>query len=292
MAPATVAPWQQGSQILGLPQQAVPVMLFYNRALVDAAGVPSPSAGWDWATWRDAARLLSDPAKGQYGTAMGGWDGLVWGNGGELFNPERTKTLLDQPAAAQGVQFGADMVALDHSAPVPQAAGGPDPVKLFREGKLATLPAPSSLAAELERTPPAFAWDLAPMPAGAVHVTRLTVSGIGASAHTSHPHEAASFIGWATGEDGMAAYGAAFPFAATPRASAQAAGARATAQRPGAKLVVEALSYGRVQPFVERWPQISEAVNQALVPVWQGQESAAAAYQHVAPQINALLAAA
>lgn len=286
---AAVEPWRRGDQLLGLPQRAVPTVLFYNRALLDAAGLSIPAEGWDWDGWRDAARRLTDEGEGRFGTAVLGWDGFVWGNGGEIFDAGRTRTLLDQPAAADGVQFGADMIALDRSAPLPQSAGGPDPVELFRAGKLATLPAPSSLIAELQRTPPSFAWDVAPPPAGAVRVTRLLVSGLGASARTPHPREAAGFVGWAAGQDGLATQVAAFPFAVPPRADV-APGALLGGEGPqGGRFVVDALAYGRVQPFVPRWPEIAREVNQALTPVWQGKQTAMSAYQMVAPTVNGLL---
>lgn len=286
---AAAEPWRQGDRLLGLPQRAVPTVLFYNRALLDAAGLRIPAEGWDWDGWRDAARRLTDERQGRYGTALVGWDGFVWGNGGEIFDAGRTRTLLDQPDAAAGVQFGADLVALDRSAPLPPSAGGPDPVALFRAGKLATLPAPSSLIAELQQTPPPFAWDIAPPPAGAVRVTRLLVSGLGASARTPHPREASRFVTWAAGRDGIATQVAAFPFAVPPRPDVAPAPVLAGGGPQGGPFVVEALAYGRVQPFVVRWPEIATAVNQALTPVWQGRQTASSAYQQVAPTINNLL---
>lgn len=289
LSPAAAEPWREGGRLLGLPQRAVPTVMFYNRALLDAEGLTIPATGWDWDSWRDAARRLTDEGEGRYGTALSGWDGLVWGNGGEILDAARTRTLLDQPAAAAGVQFGADMVALDRSAPLPPSAGGPDPVALFRAGKLATLPAPSSLIAELQQTPPPFAWAIAPPPAGAVRATRLLVAGIGASARTPHPREAAGFISWAAGRDGLATQVAAFPFAVPPRPDVAPAAMLAGAGPTGGPFVVEALGYGRVQPFVARWPEIAAEVNQALTPVWQGRQSAASAYQQVAPSINSLL---
>lgn len=293
LSPATLEPWRAGDKLFGLPQQAVPTVLFYNRALFDAANLAYPSSeGWDWKTWRETARALSDPAQGRYGAALGGWLGLVWGNGGELFNADLTKTMLDQPEAVAGVQFGADMVNLDRSAPLPQAAGGPDPVELFRAGNLAMLPAPSTLIAELQRQAPPFPWDIAPMPVGAKKVTLLQVSGLAAYAKTTHPDAAARFIAWATGQDGLTISRNAFPFAAPLHPAVKPSSQLDVSPGfSGGKTVVDALGYGRVQPFVTQWTPINDAVNQALVPVWQGEETAAAAYQRVAPTINQLLAA-
>lgn len=290
LSPATLEPWRDGEKLYGLPQDAVPTMMFYNRALFDAAGVAYPQENWDWTAWRETARRLSDPARGQYGTALSGWDGLIWGNGGEIFNADFTKTMLDQPAATAGVQFGADLINIDQSAPLPQIAGGPDPIKLFRDGQLALLPSPSTLIAELQGTPPGFAWDIAPMPAGVVRATRLTVSGIGVNAKTTNPEAAARFISWAGSSDGLAAHIKAFPYAVPPRPSVAPAELLNGASGPaGGKFVVGALSYGRVQPFVPEWAAINDTINTALIPVWKGEEPAASAYKRIAPAVNSLL---
>jgi multiple sugar transport system substrate-binding protein len=291
LLPATTEPWRDGQKLYGLPQRADPTVLFYNRELFDEAGVAYPDPDdWDWASWRDTARRLSNQTRGQFGTALGGWLGLVWGNGGELFNADLSQTLLDRPEATDGIQFGADMVHLDRSAPIPQASGGPDALKLFREGKLAMLPAPSSLLADLQREPAGFAWDLAPMPVGARQVTVLAVSGLGASASTPNPEAAARFIAWATGAEGLGAYLKASPFAAVPLPSLMDL-APAAGVPEGAKYVVEALGYGRVTPFVAQTAQINEMVNTALRPVFEGKQTAATAYRQLAPEINQLLAA-
>lgn len=292
ISPAALEPWQVGDKLLGLPQHAVPLVLFYNRDLFDAANVPYPSASWTWDDWRATARQLTDPASGVFGTSIDGWGQLVWGNGGDILNAGRTQTLLDQPAAAEGVQFGADMINIDKSAPLHPVAGGPDPVELFRAGKLAMLPVPSSFMDVLQRESPGFEWDIAPVPARATRVTQLAVTGIAASANTPYPAEAARFIAWATGPEGLAADISAFPFAAPARPSvAPAEMFTGASELSGEKYVVEGLTYGRVLPYVEEWPTIADIVNQALVPVWKGEQSAAAAYREVAPKINALLGA-
>jgi ABC-type glycerol-3-phosphate transport system substrate-binding protein len=115
------------------------------------------------------------------------------------------------------------------------------------------------------------------------------VSGLGASASTPYPREAARFVSWAAGQDGLAAQVAAFPFAVPPRPDVPPAALLAGEGPQGGPFVVEALAYGRVQPFVARWPEIATEVNEALTPVWQGTQTAASAYQQVAPTINGLL---
>jgi maltose-binding protein MalE len=58
---------------------------------------------------------------------------------------------------------------------------------------------------------------------------------------------------------------------------------------PGAEAIFQSAPVGRTLPQVEQWPAIADTINQALVPVWQGQATATAAYARVAPKINDML---
>src|SRR5262249_13372569 len=152
LQPAGLAAWQRGAALYGLPADLTPMVMFYNRDLFAATGVPEPAPSWTWDDWLADAKKLTVTSNGQvsrHGTAIGNWSAMVWGNGGELVSPDGKRLLLDSPQAAAGVQFAADMINVHHVAPPPQVAGGPDPAKLFKEQKVAMLPAPSSLAGSL-----------------------------------------------------------------------------------------------------------------------------------------------
>lgn len=285
--PALIQPWQAGEKLFGLPQNAIPQMLFYNRALFDAAGQSYPTNGWTWDEWREAAKRLTNKAQGTYGTSVGSWDSIIWNNNGNVLNPDGTKAMLDQPEAFQAIQFVADMINVDGSAPLPPVAGGPDPSKLFREGNLAMLPAPSSLMASLQEQQPSFTWDIAPLPTHTQRTTSLSVTALAANAKTKSPDAAASFIGWAGSAAGIQTTTSAFPYAVP--ALSDVSPSELLSKSPSGSLVVDALRYGRVPTFVVQTPEINKAVNEALVPVWQGQASAESAYRAVTPKINAIL---
>jgi multiple sugar transport system substrate-binding protein len=289
--PAALAPWQRGDALFGLPADVTPQVLFYNQDMFDAAGVAYPAIGWTWDDWLASAKklTLSDGGKvSTYGTALTQWSAMVWGNGGELLTPDGKQTLLDQPAAAEGVQFAADMVNLHKVAPPPKDAGGPDPIKLFQEQGVAMMPGSSSLAATLRAANLPFKWAIAPLPAGKTPATPLSVSGLLISAQSQNQHAALGFAAWAVGPQGQAIRADLLPFAAP---ALRSAGAR-PAGLSGAETIVQALEHGRTLPQVAAWPDIKAIVDKSLVPVWQGQTTAQAAYRAAAPEINARLAAA
>jgi len=212
---------------------------------------------------------------------------MVWGNGGELLNADGTQTLLDRPEAIAGVQFAADMVNVHRVAPAPKDAGGPDPIELFQNQKVAMLPGSSNLASQLLAAKLPFKWAIAPLPAGKVAVSPISVSGLAISARSPNAPAALDFAAWIVGPAGSALKLNSTPFIA-PALRTTAAQER---QISGEEAILQALQNGRTQPQVEAWPQVKALVDQALRPVWQGQESVQAAYQQVAPNVNALLKA-
>ena len=46
-------------KLYGLPWIAQPVMLYYNPALFNAAGISPPDESWTWDTFKDAAKKLT-----------------------------------------------------------------------------------------------------------------------------------------------------------------------------------------------------------------------------------------
>jgi multiple sugar transport system substrate-binding protein len=289
--PAALAAWQRGAALYGLPADAVPQVMFYNQDLFTAAGIAAPAPGWTWDDWLAKAKQLTvrsnDDTISQYGTALSTWAGMVWGNGGELLSADGTQSLLDSPAATAGVQFAADMVNLHRVAPAPKDAGGPDPVELFQGQKVAMLPGSSSLAGKLLAAKLPFKWAIAPLPAGKVAVSPISVSGLAISARSPNAPAALDFATWIVGPTGSAIKLNSTPFIAPALRSAPAQERQIT----GEEAILQALQNGRTQPQVEVWPKVKALVDQALRPVWQGQKSVQAAYQAVTPDVNALLKA-
>ncbi len=279
--------WTRGGALYGLPADVMPQVMFYNQDLFAASGLVPPAPGWTWDDWLENAKKLTVTSGGQtrYGTALGTWGAMVWGNGGELISADGKQTLLDRPEAAAGVQFAADMVDIHKVAPPPPLVNGPDPVKLFMDQQVAMLPASSSLAASLLDAKLPFKWAIAPLPTGVTPASPLSVSGLAVSAKTVNKDAALAFAAWSVGPEGNKIKESILPFAAPALRSASAR----PSQVSGSDAIMAALQHGRTLPQVEQWPEIAVMVNDALIPVFQGQQTASAAYARVAPNINALL---
>jgi multiple sugar transport system substrate-binding protein len=107
----------QGS-VYGLPRDIEVNIIYYNKDMFDAAGVPYPAEDWTWDDFLAAAeKLTQKDANGMttvYALAAEGgkWPKWVNQNGGAIFddyvNP--SKCLLTEPASVGGIQFFADLM--------------------------------------------------------------------------------------------------------------------------------------------------------------------------------------
>lgn len=139
--PSLLDAFTQDGKQLGLPESFSNVVLFYNKALFDAAGIPTPTSDWTWADEQAAAEKLTNKAAG------------VWGNyqpisfyefyktlaqsGGEFFNADKTKATFASP---EGIEAATWLVQKSGTTMPTEAdgAGTPDfDSNLFKEGKLA-----------------------------------------------------------------------------------------------------------------------------------------------------------
>ncbi|WP_244923642.1 ABC transporter substrate-binding protein [Brachybacterium saurashtrense] len=116
----------------GVPDRSGAMVMYYNRDLFDEAGIEYPTAEWDWDTFREAAKELTDPSKGQFGYGGVGWwpqwFSLVAQNGGHVLDPETGAPKVNSPEAVEALQFAYDLYFTDKVAPtaVDYSNMGPD----------------------------------------------------------------------------------------------------------------------------------------------------------------------
>lgn len=129
----------------GLPWIAQPVVLYYNRALFDAAGMDYPTLDWDWDTFQQAAADLTQDLDGdgrndQWGFTMNGWPPpqmFVWQAGGEVVADDLMSSPIDSPEAIQGFQFYADLIYDDMHTPPEATIQEQGFGEMFKAGRVA-----------------------------------------------------------------------------------------------------------------------------------------------------------
>lgn len=143
--PGIVDTWSVEGKRYGLPGWCLTMWLFYNKKLLDEAGVPYPTPETTWDEYVAMAKKLTKQENGittQYGA--NGWGSWtlpvaqdVWSAGGCFYyNQDRTAICVDDPKTIQVLQDEADLMNVDKAQP--SALNPPSsPVSLL-SGKVAT----------------------------------------------------------------------------------------------------------------------------------------------------------
>jgi multiple sugar transport system substrate-binding protein len=134
-----------GGAPYGVPTGFVPLSVFYNQALFDAAGIEAFPQTWD--EWVDAAKALTVDENGdgtpeQYGLAIpdhatvanGLWPSLFLSGGGDIVEGA-TDAVIDSPENAETLQYWVDAITVDKISPTGLDGIGAD--ELFSSGKAA-----------------------------------------------------------------------------------------------------------------------------------------------------------
>ena len=179
-------------------------VLFFNRDWFEKGGEPPPDDSWDWQKFADVAAHLSARRQNKIATVLPRPLLLVQSFGGTLFADGKCTVSSSETVAA--LQFYRDLVA-GGEAPTTAAMGEVeafDGVNLFRDGKISLLVGRTYMLTEFDHITD-FRWDVAPVPKGKVHWSRLSVGGNCVWSGTKHPQEAAEFARFYSTEGAMMA---------------------------------------------------------------------------------------
>ncbi|WP_328673168.1 ABC transporter substrate-binding protein [Streptomyces sp. NBC_00328] len=269
----------------------------YNKKLFREAGVPFPKAGWSWDEFTDTARRLTDSGRGTFGT---GWPGtgdedtvwrlwpMIWDLGGEVIAADGGRVGF----AEQGAQALSTLARLAHdrSVYVDPKPGSEQMYQVFLSGRMAMVATgpwqlPDVITAKVD-------YGVVPLP---------TYSG--------RPVTISGPDTWTVFDNGSARSRAAVEFVRWMIRPAQdarwdlAAGSlplgSATARRPewrehartttGLGVFTDTLNSARVRPVHAAYPQISQALGEAIVSVLLGKDSPAHAVRRCADAADAAL---
>ncbi len=213
--PGMVASMQWNGKQWEIPYASATCVLFYNKDLFDAAGVEYPTHDWNDESWTtdafiEMAKKLTLDANGknaldpefdpnnivQYGVGdtQSQWF-APWFFGGDITDETATKYIGNEPAAAEGLQFIADLSLVHHVKPSQAqsealAAGG----NVFLTGRVAMGIDGTWATSSFGDT--SFKWDIAATPKGTNHSVVLFTDGIGVGGSSANPDGGWAYINW------------------------------------------------------------------------------------------------
>lgn len=129
----------------GLPWIAAPVVVFYNRALFDAAGLDYPTSDWTWDDFMEMGLALTqdtddDGEIDQWGFIANGWPPpqmFIWQAGGEMISEDFSESPIDSPEAIEGLEFYLDLAFNPEFSPSRDTIAEQGFGELFKASKIA-----------------------------------------------------------------------------------------------------------------------------------------------------------
>ncbi len=297
--PQTLQAYQTPQGYFGLPRDFQTIVLFYNKAMFDKAGLGYPNADWTWDDLRAAAKKLTLDTNGdgktdQYGFSFDMWDmepgysEAIWSYGGDIISADHSKTLLGEPAARQAWQLLYDMTFVDKSVPDSNTSGqyGGD---TFLAGVSAMTPlghwvVPGYADANLK-------FDAAPMPKGpAGRFTSVNSAGFVIAKGSKHPAEAFTFLKFVLSTDGqtrLAELGFACPVLKSIAESPVFLKQKIDINQ---QVFLDALQYAHIKPVFKGYDEWASAVGDGMAPVWRGEADLNKTLDEVVVAADAVLA--
>jgi len=145
---------RKGDALFALPKGFTPLMVFFNKALFDAAGLAYPSNAWTWDDYLALARKLTKDIDGdgtpdQFGATFTNyfyfWIAWLWKAGGDVVDPTgiRATGSLNSPATESALSFLINLRNVYKVAPntgswIQSEKTGMN-VQLFMNGKIAMM---------------------------------------------------------------------------------------------------------------------------------------------------------
>jgi len=278
-------------------QYAIPtsfsnVVLFYNKALFDAAGLEYPTAEWTWADEKAAAEALTDQPAGVFGdyqpiSYYEFYKALE--QNGESFLGDDGKAAFNTPGGIEAIEWLAGKSGTVMPTPE-QGAGTPDfDSGLFRDGKLAMFHSGIWMFGTFADM--ADDWDIVVEPGNTQQASAMFSNAVAVSAGSEHVEEATRFAEFLAGSDTTAQIRLEAGWELPPTSDEAVLAEYLTLGKPANRQAVfDSLENVALTPDLgERAAEVQDVVNSMLTEVAAGRLSAADAAAQMAEQVDAIL---
>lgn len=280
----------------GLPRDLNTVVLYYNKAMFDAAKLPYPDDTWDWAKLVEVGKQLTidSDANGtpdQWGLYTetsdmeNYWLSLVWQNGGDVMAPDGKTTVVDSPQAAGGIQFLQDLIYKDQILADPSVFA--ETGDAFEQGLAAmeingSWLVPTHTAAGID-------FGIAPLPSGpAGRFTSVNPTGAVVYKGTKSPDAAWRFVKYLASPEAQVKL---MELKASIPVSKEVLSGAYSTSFDGAKVLADSLAYARLKPSFAGYTEFNTMLQGELdTNVFLAQNmSAQEAVSGITPALNEFL---
>lgn len=285
--------YQSDGKQYALPSSFSDVVLYYNKALFDAAKVAYPTAGWTWADETAAAKKITDSAAGVYGdfqnVSFYEFYKALAQTGGKFLNDDGKSVAFNSPQGIKAAEWLAGKSGTTMPTPA-QGAGTADfDTKLFKDGKLAMLHSGIWVASSFADSPKS--WDIVVEPGDTQKASAEFSNAIGVSANSKNKAAAQKWAEFMTSSDVMAQTRISSGWELPATSDDSVLKPYLSKDKPAnRKAIFDALDHVALPPVIgDNQQKMVDIITNALGEVEAKRSSAADALKGAADQINALL---
>jgi multiple sugar transport system substrate-binding protein len=269
-----------------LPQNVSSLVVYYNRDMFRAAGVPLPARNWTYEQFLSAARRLTRGEVHGVGVEPSVIRSapFVWGAGGELVDDDErpTRFLYDSPRSRRGLDA---LIATRPFAPTANEAASRPLEERFIAGQLGMLLS-SRVEVPTLRTIDDFTWDVAAFPLIERPATVLHTDGF-CLPREGDPERAWRFVEFAAGVEGQSILARAGRTVPANRAAARSPAFLDPRRPPRSNQVfLDAIASMRRLPTTPNWEAAEESANRALERAYYGTLSVDAALRRISSETD------
>lgn len=257
--------YQGGLQCM--PQNISSLVVYWNTALFEAAGVAAPKTGWTWREFTDTARALTSGGVKGVGIdpSITRMAPFVWGNGGDVVddpaNP--TRTTLHEPAAREALQNVVDLIA-SGATPNREQMAAQGLEEQFMTGKVAMFMS-SRVEVPALREQAGLEFDVAPLPVLEEPASVLHSDAYCIAAQGENKEAAAKFVAYAIGQQGQTITALGGRTVPSLKAVAASPAFLSPARAPASSQVfLDAVPLLRHTPVTPAWPEVEDVIGTQL----------------------------
>jgi multiple sugar transport system substrate-binding protein len=282
--PETLTPFRWRGELTCLPQNVSSLVVYVNRDLFEAAGVPLPAEGWTWDDLLAAATALTIDLDGdgridQYGlgteVSLQRLAPFVWQNGGELVVLEGglrpVRLALDSRAAREALDWFVALQTEHGVVPDAVAEAAQSSESRFMAGGMAMY-LDSRRVVPTFRDIEGFDWDVAPLPQRQEEAGILHSDGYCLAAATADKEAAWTFIEFANSTAGQAIVAETGRTVPSLVEVAESPAFLDPAAAPASSRVfLDAIPVLRAVPVMAGWVDVEEVAGEELERAFYGQ---------------------
>ena len=279
--PVTLDAFRWRGELMCIPQNISSLVVYYNRDLFRAAGVPEPTDDWTWDDFLAAAEALTRDTDGdgvtdQYGLGVEAslfrLAPFVWQNGGRIVDePDYPTQLgLTRFPSQEALNWFVALQTDHHVVPDRLAEASLDSESRFIQGTTAMY-LNSRRGTPTYRESAAFDWDVAPLPRGKETAGILHSDAYCLSAASANKDAAWRFIEFANSAEGQAIVARSGRTVPSLIAVAESTAFSDPTQKPSrARVFLDTIPALRLVPLISTWDEIEITASEEIERAFYG----------------------